>query len=72
MTYDDRIGNEKGFEFACVKPRKAKAAMQEFFKPSYGVDILKVEFPVNMRYVEAIVPDHYLAFSREEAQQHLG
>lgn len=52
ICYDDTIGDEKGIEFARVKPHKVLRYMEEFSKPEYGVDILKVEVPVNVRYVE--------------------
>lgn len=34
------------------KPMGVTGYMEEFSKPRYGVDILKVEVPVNMKYVE--------------------
>ena len=52
ITYDDAIG--EGLEFAKVKPRYVKAYMEEFSKPEYLVDILKVEVPVNVKYVEGM------------------
>jgi len=52
ICYDDRIGDEKSLEFAKAKPQKVTAYMAEFSKPQYGVDILKVEVPVNVKYVE--------------------
>ena len=70
MTYDDHLGDEKGFEFARVKPHKVKASMQEFSKTDYGVDVLKVEFPVNMGFVEGMPQTHQVAYNREEAKQH--
>ena len=42
---------EKSFEFAKVKPRYMTAYMAEFSKPRYGVDVLKVEVLVNMKFV---------------------
>jgi tagatose 1,6-diphosphate aldolase len=71
-TYDEKIGDEKGLEFACIKPRKVKAAMLEFSRPHYLADILKVEVPVNMRDVEGTKSnrDDRIAYSREEAMQH--
>src|SRR3954453_992320 len=51
ICYSDRIGDEKGLEFAREKPRLVTAYMAEFSKPQYGVDILKVEVPVNVKYV---------------------
>jgi tagatose 1,6-diphosphate aldolase len=52
LAYDDNIGDEKGFEFAKVKPKYVTRYMEEFSKPRYGVDVLKVEVPVNMKFVE--------------------
>ncbi len=52
LAYDDALGDEKGFEFAKKKPDYVAAYMAEFSKPRYGVDILKVEVPVNMAFVE--------------------
>jgi tagatose 1,6-diphosphate aldolase len=44
--------DEKGPEFAKKKPELVTAYMQEFTKDQYGVDVLKVEVPINMKYVE--------------------
>ena len=52
LVYDDNVGDEKGFEFARVKPKYVTLTMEEFSKPRYGVDVLKVEVPVNMTFVE--------------------
>jgi tagatose 1,6-diphosphate aldolase len=52
LAYDDNVGEEKSFEFARVKPRYVTATIEEFSKPQYGVDVLKVEVPVNMKFVE--------------------
>jgi tagatose 1,6-diphosphate aldolase len=52
IAYDDSLGDAKGLEFAKAKPRYVKAYMEEFSRPQYGVDVLKVEVPVNMAYVE--------------------
>lgn len=52
IAYDDNVGDAKSAEFARVKPKYVKAYMEEFSKPQYGVDVLKVEVPVNMSYVE--------------------
>ncbi len=52
ICYDDNVGDAKSLEFAKVKPEYVKAYMAEFSKPQYAVDILKVEVPVNMSYVE--------------------
>lgn len=52
LAYDDALGDEKGFEFAKKKPEYVSRYMEEFSKPRYGVDVLKVEVPVNMAFVE--------------------
>jgi tagatose 1,6-diphosphate aldolase len=43
---------DKGAEFARVKPQAVTHGMREFSKPQYRVDILKVGVPVNLAYVE--------------------
>lgn len=70
ICYSDAIGDEKGLEFARAKPAKVTAYMREFSKPQYGVDVLKVEVPVNVRYVEgsAANTDGQVAYSRDEAK----
>lgn len=72
ICYSDEIGDDKSIEFARVKPEKVTKYMQEFSKPEYGVDVLKVEVPVNVRYVEGSKANHdgQVAYSREEAKEH--
>lgn len=65
VTYDgDNDVNTK--EFAEKKPRKVIETMKEFSKPRYGIDVLKMEVPVNMKFVEGYA-DGEVAYSREEA-----
>src|SRR6201981_142492 len=52
VGYDPKGGNEKGLEFAKIKPQVVIGSMKEFTKPQYNVDILKVEVPVNTEFVE--------------------
>ncbi len=44
--------DEKGFDYAKKKPQIVTESMREFSKDRYGVDVLKVEVPVNMKFVE--------------------
>lgn len=44
--------DEKGLEYAKKKPQIVIESMREFAKDRYGVDVLKVEVPVNMKFVE--------------------
>ncbi len=71
LAYSDEIGDEKSFEFARAKPQKVKTSMHEFSKPHYGVDVLKVEVPVTMMYVEGSKAntDGKVAYTQEEAIQ---
>jgi tagatose 1,6-diphosphate aldolase len=69
LAYDDNY-DEKGLDFAKLKPKYVSAYMEEFSKDRYGVDILKVEVPVNMKYVSG-TQSHKgeTAYSREEAMK---
>jgi tagatose 1,6-diphosphate aldolase len=51
IAYEDGV-DEKTVEFARKKPELVAAYMREFTKDQYGVDVLKVEVPVNMKFVE--------------------
>jgi tagatose 1,6-diphosphate aldolase len=51
VGYEEGI-DEKGPEFAKKKPEIVTQSMAEFTKDRYGVDVMKVEVPVNMKYVE--------------------
>jgi len=44
--------DEKGPEYAKLKPSIVTRYMKEFTKDQYGVDVLKLEIPINMQYVE--------------------
>ncbi|MEI8133601.1 MAG: tagatose 1,6-diphosphate aldolase [bacterium] len=50
LAYDDDY-DEKGLDFAKIKPKYVAKYMEEFSKERYGVDVLKVEVPVNMKLV---------------------
>jgi tagatose 1,6-diphosphate aldolase len=51
VGYEEGI-DEKGLEYAKKKPEIVRASMEEFSKDRYGVDVLKVEIPINMKFVE--------------------
>jgi tagatose 1,6-diphosphate aldolase len=72
ICYSDAIGDEKSIAFARAKPDKVTKYMREFSQPQYGVDVLKVEVPVNVRYVEGSKanPDGQVAYSREQAKEY--
>src|ERR1700680_1574671 len=68
VGYDPKGGDEKGLEFAKQKPQVVMGAMEEFSKPQYRVDMLKVEVPINANFVEgSSVYKGQKAYSRSEA-----
>ncbi|COE40563.1 tagatose-bisphosphate aldolase [Staphylococcus warneri] len=69
LSYDDNIADNGNVEFAKVKPRKVNEAMKLFSEPRFNVDVLKVEVPVNMKYVEGFA-DGEVVYTKEEAAQH--
>lgn len=71
VGYDPKGGDEKGVEFAKIKPQVVIGSMKEFSKPQYHVDVLKVEVPINANYVEgSSVYKGEKAYSKEEALRH--
>ncbi len=72
LVYDEAIGDEKGLAFARKKPEYVARAMEEFSKSRYGVDVLKVELPVNPAFVAGTraFTGEGTAYSRQEAMEH--
>ena len=52
LAYDEKITDAQSPEYAKVKPRKVIEAMKVFSDERFAIDVLKVEVPVNMAYVE--------------------
>jgi tagatose 1,6-diphosphate aldolase len=70
VAYEEGL-DEKGFDFAGKKPEMVIGSMAEFTKDRYGVDVLKVEVPVNMKYVEgARCFAGQKAYTKQEAMEH--
>jgi tagatose 1,6-diphosphate aldolase len=68
VGYDVDGLDVKGFEYAKRKPEIVLRSMEELSKDIYGVDVLKVEFPVNAAFVEGSgVYAGQTAYSRAEA-----
>lgn len=65
LTYD--ATTEDKIETAKVKPRKVIEAMKFFADERFGVDVLKVEVPVVMSYVEGFTEDEVL-YTQAEAK----
>jgi tagatose 1,6-diphosphate aldolase len=71
IGYDPSGGDEKGVEFARRKPEIVMKSMEEFSKPQYQVDILKVEVPINMTFVEGTQAfGGTAAYSRDQAKEY--
>src|ERR1051325_1465825 len=70
VGYEEGI-DEKGLEFAKKKPQVVIRSMAEFTKDRYGVDVMKVEVPVNMKFVEGAKSyGGEKAYSKQEAIEH--
>lgn len=69
VGYDPKGGDEKGLEYAKRKPESVIRSMEEFAKERYGVDVLKAEVPINMKFVEGVKSNagKGSAYSRKEA-----
>jgi len=71
VGYDPKGGDEKSLEYAKHKPDIVRKSMEEFSKPQYKVDVLKVEVPINAEYVEgSSVYKGQKAYTRDEALKH--
>lgn len=60
VGYDPAGGDEKALAYAKLKPRVVIDIMSEFSKPRFGVDVLKVEVPIQSPWIGA-------AYNRQEA-----
>lgn len=65
VGYPTDANDEKSLAYAKIKPEIVSKSMEEFSKPRYRVDVLKVEIPVNMEYV-----GEGKAYTKKEAIQH--
>ncbi|HEV2645074.1 MAG TPA: tagatose 1,6-diphosphate aldolase [Acidobacteriaceae bacterium] len=71
VGYDAEGGDEKSAAYATKKPSIVAGAMKEFSKPRYNVDVLKVEVPIVMEFVEGTKAfKGEKAYTRAEALQH--
>jgi tagatose 1,6-diphosphate aldolase len=69
VGYEEGL-DEKGIEFARKKPECVIRSMEEFSRERYGVDILKVEIPVNMAFVKGTRACHGDSiYSRDQAKE---
>ncbi|MDR2879402.1 MAG: tagatose 1,6-diphosphate aldolase, partial [Fusobacteriales bacterium] len=66
VTYDSKIADAKSIEYARIKPRKVKNTIKEFTKPQYGIDVLKLEVPINLHFTEGYT-DGEIAYTKKES-----
>ncbi|HEY0784816.1 MAG TPA: tagatose 1,6-diphosphate aldolase [Acidobacteriaceae bacterium] len=71
VGYDVHGEDEKGLAYAKRKPAIVTGSMEEFGKDKYNVDVLKVEVPVQMKFVSGTTAfTGEQAYTREEALEH--
>lgn len=67
VSYNANNADSGSEEYAKVKAHKVNEAMKKYSEPRFNVDVLKVEVPVNMNYVEGF--GEKALFTKEEAAQ---
>ncbi|MGH9405057.1 MAG: tagatose 1,6-diphosphate aldolase [Terriglobia bacterium] len=68
VGYDSGGRGEQEFEYALKKPRIVAENTAEFTQARYGVDVLKIEMPVNLRFTSGTQSfKGTSAYSRDEA-----
>ena len=71
VGYDVHGEDEKGLAYAIRKPEIAIRSMLEFSQERYAADVLKVEAPVQMQFVEGTKAfQGEKAYTRSEAMEH--
>jgi tagatose 1,6-diphosphate aldolase len=71
VGYDAEGGDEKTVDYARKKPAIVTGSMEEFSKPRYAIDVLKVEVPIVMEFVAGTKAcKGASAYTRAEALEH--
>ena len=71
VGYDANGEKDNTVEYARKKPQVVAGSMKEFSNPKYGIDVLKVEVPVNMEFVQGTQAyKGESAYTRAEALTH--
>ena len=70
LGYGRSTDEEKSVAYARRKPQMVALSVEEFSKDDYSVDLLKIEVPVQMKFIHGMSSfSGDSAYSREEAQQ---
>ncbi|MFT9098810.1 tagatose 1,6-diphosphate aldolase [Liquorilactobacillus sp.] len=67
MSYDANVNDTQGRDYAQLKPHKVIEMVKEFADERYQVDVLKVEVPVNMKFVAGFNDVDNSVYTAEEA-----
>lgn len=68
VSYDGKMTTTNDADFAAIKPHKVIEMTREFSKPCYNVSVLKVEVPVNQKFVEGFTENNTkFVYTREQA-----
>jgi len=71
VSYDANMDSVTDAEFAKVKPHKVIEMTKEFSKPRYNVSVLKLEVPVNQKFVEGFTEGTDQAvYTQDEAKKY--
>ena len=65
IVYDRAVSDGASKEYALLKPELVRRAVEDFVNPDYKIDILKIEIPVTLDYVEGFGTP---AMSRRDAE----
>lgn len=70
VGYDPKGGDAKDLAYAKLKPEIVIKSMEEFSKDQYKVDVLKVEIPINVKYLKGskAFNGQEIAYDWEEAK----
>lgn len=68
LTYDENIEDSKSAEFAKIRPQKVIGAVKDFQDERFKIDVLKLETPVDMNFVEGFSENP--VYSQDEAKKY--
>ncbi len=68
MSYNERVSDP--IDLAKLKPEVLKQTIREFSKPQYAADVLKLEFPLNVKHVAGLeaAQGNETVYTEKEAQ----
>lgn len=70
VSYDANMDSVTDAAYAKVKPHKVIELTREFSKPRYNVSVLKLEVPVNQKFVEGFTDGDAPVYTEQEAAKY--